>query len=72
MIPALQVLLVTELLDIRNALVGDPGETGLSVEQRRRLSIGVELVSNPSVMVCFWARQPYTSLTISVHCIPRK
>lgn len=47
----LEVLLVTELLDIRGNLVGTPGESGLSVEQRRRLSIGVELVSNPSVVV---------------------
>ena len=47
----LEVLMVTELLDIRGNLVGAPGGAGLSVEQRRRLSIGVELVSNPSVMV---------------------
>lgn len=47
----LEVLLVTELLDIRGNLVGEPGESGLSVEQRRRLSIGVELVANPSVVV---------------------
>jgi ABC-type multidrug transport system ATPase subunit len=47
----LEVLLVTELLSIRNNIVGSPGVDGLSVEQRRRLSIGVELVSNPSVMV---------------------
>jgi ABC-type multidrug transport system ATPase subunit len=36
----LEVLLVTELLNIRDNLVGVPGESGLSVEQRRRLSIG--------------------------------
>jgi ABC-type multidrug transport system ATPase subunit len=47
----LEVLLVTELLSIRNSIVGSPGVDGLSVEQRRRLSIGVELVSNPSVVV---------------------
>jgi ABC-type multidrug transport system ATPase subunit len=47
----LEVMLVTELLDIRGNLVGEPGVSGLSVEQRRRLSIGVELVSNPSVVV---------------------
>ena len=35
-----EVLVVTELLDIRGSLVGRPGESGLSVEQRRRLSIG--------------------------------
>jgi ABC-type phosphonate transport system ATPase subunit len=27
-----------------------PGESGLSVEQRKRLTIGVELVSNPSAI----------------------
>ena len=47
----LEVLMVTELLEIRGSLVGDAGVTGLSVEQRRRLSIGVELVANPSVIV---------------------
>jgi hypothetical protein len=30
--------------------VGMPGEWGLSVEQRKRLTIGVELVANPSVV----------------------
>ena len=36
-----------ELTSLRNAIVGLPGVTGLSVEQRKRLTIGVELVSNP-------------------------
>ena len=39
-----------ELDSIRGALVGIPGRTGLSVEQRKRLTIGVELVANPSVI----------------------
>ncbi len=30
--------------------VGNPGGNGLSVEQRKRLTIGVELVANPSVV----------------------
>ena len=47
----LEVLVITELLDIRGNIVGSSGMSGLSVEQRRRLSIGVELVSNPSVVV---------------------
>jgi ABC-type transport system involved in cytochrome bd biosynthesis fused ATPase/permease subunit len=47
----LEVLLVTELLDIRGNLIGESGVDGLSPEQRRRLSIGVELVANPSVVV---------------------
>lgn len=32
------------------AIVGLPGLTGLSVEQRKRLTIGVELVANPSII----------------------
>ena len=55
-----QVLALMELDSIRGALVGIPGRTGLSVEQRKRLTIGVELVSNPSVifMVGFWPGPP--------------
>ncbi|KAI9742696.1 MAG: hypothetical protein M1818_003837 [Claussenomyces sp. TS43310] len=39
-----------ELHDIENTLVGRIG-AGLSVEQRKRLTIGVELVSKPSIMI---------------------
>lgn len=31
-------------------MVGVPGTTGLSLEQRRRLTLAVELVANPSIM----------------------
>ena len=34
----------------RTALVGKPGSSGLSVEQRKRLTIAVELVANPSII----------------------
>ena len=34
----------------RAAQVGVPGQTGLSVEQRKRLTIAVELVANPSIV----------------------
>jgi len=37
-----EVLTVTELMPLSGAMVGVPGATGLSVEQRRRLSIGAE------------------------------
>jgi ABC-type multidrug transport system ATPase subunit len=45
-----QVLETIELTEIRDALVGMPGINGLSTEQRKRLTIAVELVSNPSVI----------------------
>lgn len=38
-----------ELGDIADAIIGEPGK-GLGVEERRRLSIGVELVSRPSLL----------------------
>ncbi|CAG8975972.1 hypothetical protein HYALB_00012307 [Hymenoscyphus albidus] len=39
-----------EMHDIENTLIGHPG-AGLSVEQRKRLTIGVELVSKPSILI---------------------
>ncbi|XP_050220411.1 pleiotropic drug resistance protein 3-like [Mercurialis annua] len=45
-----QVIETIELDDIRDSLVGIPGQSGLSTEQRKRLTIAVELVSNPSII----------------------
>ena len=45
-----EVMAIVELDKIRGALVGIPGSSGLSVEARKRLSIGVEMVANPSVI----------------------
>ncbi|EFJ13280.1 hypothetical protein SELMODRAFT_424638 [Selaginella moellendorffii] len=45
-----EVMSLVELTPLRNALVGLPGVSGLSVEQRKRLTIAVELVSNPSII----------------------
>ncbi|KAJ8768124.1 hypothetical protein K2173_021064 [Erythroxylum novogranatense] len=45
-----EVMELVELSRIRNAIVGIPGETGLSKEQRKRLTIAVELVANPSII----------------------
>ena len=39
-----------ELTPLRQSLVGVPGKSGLSVEQRKRLTIAVELVANPSIV----------------------
>uniref|UniRef100_A0A0E0J3P2 ABC transporter domain-containing protein n=1 Tax=Oryza nivara TaxID=4536 RepID=A0A0E0J3P2_ORYNI len=45
-----EVMSLVELDVLRNALVGLPGVSGLSTEQRKRLTIAVELVANPSVI----------------------
>ncbi|EXJ77766.1 ATPase [Capronia epimyces CBS 606.96] len=39
-----------ELHDIENTLIGFPG-IGLSIEQRKRVTIGVELVAKPSILI---------------------
>jgi predicted ABC-type transport system involved in lysophospholipase L1 biosynthesis ATPase subunit len=41
---------IVELTPLKGALVGLPGQSGLSVEQRKRLTIAVELVANPSIV----------------------
>ena len=46
----MQVLGLVELESLAGAVVGRPGQTGLSVEQRKRLTIAVELVANPSIV----------------------
>lgn len=45
-----EVLNKIELDGIKDAIVGIPGVSGLSTEQRKRLTIAVELVSNPSII----------------------
>ena len=41
---------VVEVEDIVHNLVGMPGQSGLSVQQRKRLTIAVELAANPSIV----------------------
>ncbi|XP_020206411.1 pleiotropic drug resistance protein 2 isoform X1 [Cajanus cajan] len=45
-----EVMNLVELHPVRNFLVGLPGINGLSTEQRKRLTIAVELVANPSII----------------------
>ncbi|KAK0605080.1 hypothetical protein LWI29_022550 [Acer saccharum] len=45
-----EVMSLVELDTLRHALVGLPGSSGLSTEQRKRLTIAVELVANPSII----------------------
>ncbi|KAH9780878.1 ABC transporter G family member 40 [Citrus sinensis] len=45
-----EIMELVELKPLRQSLVGLPGESGLSTEQRKRLTIAVELVANPSII----------------------
>ncbi|KAH9676831.1 ABC transporter G family member 37 [Citrus sinensis] len=45
-----EVLETIELDGIKDSLVGIPGVNGLSTEQRKRLTIAVKLVANPSII----------------------
>jgi ABC-type multidrug transport system ATPase subunit len=45
-----EVMTLVELDVLRDALVGQPGVSGLSTEQRKRHTIAVELVANPSII----------------------
>ncbi|KAF3628286.1 ABC transporter G family member 39 [Capsicum annuum] len=45
-----EIMELVELKPLRNFLVGLPGVDGLSTEQRKRLTIAVELVANPSII----------------------
>ncbi|ENH73484.1 ABC transporter ATP-binding protein/permease PDR18 [Fusarium oxysporum f. sp. cubense race 1] len=44
------VIDLLELRDLEHSLIGRPG-AGLSIEQRKRVSIGVELVAKPSILI---------------------
>ncbi|XP_058112245.1 pleiotropic drug resistance protein 1-like [Magnolia sinica] len=45
-----EVMELVELTSLRGSLVGLPGVNGLSTEQRKRMTIAVELVANPSII----------------------
>ena len=69
----LQIEALVELDAIRDAMVGLTGISGLSVEQRKRLTIAVELVANPGApaLAMSQARAAFacqTSLTCRTCC----
>lgn len=45
-----EVMALVEIGILKDAVVGLPGVSGLSTEQRKRLTIAVELVANPSII----------------------
>ncbi|KAJ4757004.1 ABC transporter G family member 36 [Rhynchospora pubera] len=45
-----EVMELVELTSLRGSIVGTAGVNGLSTEQRKRLTIAVELVANPSII----------------------
>ncbi|MCO5582935.1 hypothetical protein L7F22_036838 [Adiantum nelumboides] len=45
-----EIMKLVELDSLQSALVGLPSVTGLSTEQRKRLTIAAELVANPSII----------------------
>lgn len=45
-----EVISLLELEDIADAVIGDP-ETGLAVEQRKRVTIGIELAAKPDLLL---------------------
>ncbi|XP_023516989.1 ABC transporter G family member 38-like [Cucurbita pepo subsp. pepo] len=45
-----EIIELIELTPLRDSLVGFPHVNGLSIEQRKRLTIAVELVANPSII----------------------
>lgn len=45
-----EVLSLLEMEDMADAIIGDP-ESGLAVEQRKRVTIGVELAAKPELML---------------------
>ena len=65
-----QTLDVLELTNIQDLQVGSDAEGGLSFEQRKRLSIAVELVSNPSILFLDEVRLILSLVLWLVHSSP--
>ncbi|WJX79108.1 hypothetical protein P8452_62259 [Trifolium repens] len=45
-----EIMELVDLTPLRDTIVGLPGANGLSTQQRKRLTIAVELVANPSII----------------------
>lgn len=54
-----EVISLLEMEEMADAIIGDP-ETGLSVEQRKRVSIGIELAAKPELI--FFLDEPTSGL----------
>lgn len=55
-----EVISLLEMEDIADAIIGDPEGAGLSVEQRKRVTIGVELAAKPELLL--FLDEPTTGL----------
>jgi len=61
------VLKVLELTSLADCVVGTDGEGGLSFEQRKRLSIAVELAASPSIIFLDEVSSSYECLVLLRH-----
>lgn len=46
-----EIISLLELEPLADALIGEPGDGGINVEQRKRVTIGVELAAKPSALL---------------------
>jgi ATP-binding cassette subfamily G (WHITE) protein 2 (PDR) len=61
-----EVIKMLNMADFANAVVGVPGE-GLNVEQRKLLTIGVELAAKPKLLL--FLDEPTSGLDSQVSCL---
>jgi ATP-binding cassette subfamily G (WHITE) protein 2 (SNQ2) len=61
------VISLLELSSIADALIGEPGDGGLNVEQRKRVTIGVELAAKPSALLFLDEVSYWPSLEMSAN-----
>jgi ATP-binding cassette subfamily G (WHITE) protein 2 (SNQ2) len=46
-----EIISLLELESLADAIIGEPGDGGINVEQRKRVTIGVELAAKPSALL---------------------